>query len=210
MNIIPAELEAYLNALLPARHPRLMQMEGVAAEREFPIVGPMVGQMLGVMARTIGARRVLELGSGFGYSTAWLAEAVGPGGSVVFTDLSKTHVAEARENLEAMGLADRVSFNACNALDALASMDGPFDVVFNDVDKEDYPEVFRGALPRLRIGGLLISDNVLWSGRVAQPDVTDHDTRAIREYNKLMFSTPGARSTVVPIRDGVGITLRER
>jgi predicted O-methyltransferase YrrM len=210
MNIVSAELEAYMTALLPARHPELMKMEGIAAERRFPIVGPLVGHLLGVLARASGARRVLELGSGFGYSAAWLAEAVGPRGSVVLTEHSKQNIADAQEHLAAMGLADRVSFNACNALDALASMDGPFDLIFNDVDKEDYPEVFTQALPRLRIGGLLVSDNVLWSGRVAQSDVTDHDTRGIREYNRLMFSTPGARSTIVPIRDGVGITLRER
>lgn len=210
MNIVSAELESYMTALLPARHPELMKMEGIAAERRFPIVGPLVGALLGVLARASGARRVLELGSGFGYSAAWLAEAVGPSGSVVLTEHSKQNVAAAEEHLDAMGLAGRVSFNACDALDALASMDGPFDLIFNDVDKADYPAVFDQAIPRLRIGGLLVTDNVLWSGRVADTAVNDADTRGVREYNRRMFSTPDVRSAIVPLRDGVGITWRER
>ena len=210
MNIVPAEVEAYMNALVPERHARVMEMEGIGVERRFPIVGPLVGQLLALLVRLTGARHVLELGSGFGYSTAWLAEAVGESGSVWMTELSPRNVAEAREHLESMGLAGRVSFNACNALDALESMDGPFDMIFNDIDKEDYPTVFERALPRLRVGGLLVSDNVLWSGRVARSGEDDPSTVGIREYNRLMFSTPGVRSSIVPLRDGVGITLKER
>jgi predicted O-methyltransferase YrrM len=209
-NIVSSEVEAYLGALMPKRHPRLLEMEKIAAQRNFPIVGPLVGQLLGVLVSVSGARRILELGSGFGYSAAWMAEAVGVGGSVCMTEHSSENVDEARKHLEAMGLADRVSLNACNALDALASMDGPFDLIFNDVDKEQYPEVFEQAIPRLRIGGLLVSDNVLWKGRVADAAADDADTRGIRRYNTLMFATPGVRSSIVPLRDGVGISIRER
>jgi predicted O-methyltransferase YrrM len=207
MNI---ELDAYLTSLVPRRHPRLAEMEGIAAERQFPIIGPLVGSLLGVLARLSGARRVLELGSGFGYSAAWLTQAVGSDGSVVLTDRSARHMAEAHEHLEAMGLAARASFNTCDALDALVSMDGPFDLIFNDVDKAEYPQVFAEALPRLRRGGLLVSDNVLWHGRVADRTVDDADTRGIREYNRLIFSTDEVRSTIVPLRDGVSISVRER
>ena len=186
-------------------------MEEEAARRGIPIVGPAVGRLLAQLVRISGARRVFELGSAVGYSTVWLARAVGPGGRVFYTDGSEEVAAEARRNLEDAGVADRVTVLVGDALECLARTDGELDLVFNDVDKEGYPEVLRQAVPRLRPGGLLVTDNVLWDGALRLPACEDDaETAAIREFNRLSYAHPDLEVTIVPLRDGVAVARKIR
>lgn len=202
-------VEQYLYQLAPARDAVLSEMEKQAAERNIPIVGPLVGRLFFQLAQAISAKRVFELGSAIGYSTIWWARAVGEGGRVIYTDGDRKNADEARRYCERAGVADRVDIRVGDALELLSEeKPGSYDIVFNDVDKEDYPRVFRLAPQRVRRGGLFITDNVLWHGRVAMDDVDDPQTRAIREYNRLLFAAPDLFTTILPLRDGVAVATK--
>ncbi len=211
MSLLLAGLDDYLLAVLPPRDAVLARMEEEAARRRIPIVGPAVGRFLAQLVRMTGARRVFELGSAIGYSTVWLARAVGPEGRVFYTDGSGENTVEARRNLEEAGVGDRVTVLVGDALAHLAEAEGEFDLVFNDVDKEGYPEVLRQAVPRLRAGGLLVTDNVLWDGALRLPACEDDaETAAIREFNRLCYGHPDLEVTVLPLRDGVSVARKIR
>lgn len=202
-------VEQYLYQLAPPRDAVLAEMEQVAAERKIPIVGPLVGRLFFQLAAALGARRVFEMGSAIGYSTIWWARAVGEGGRVIYTDGDRRNADQARRYFERAGVADRIEIRVGDALEFL-SEEKPesFDIVFNDVDKEDYPRVFRVAPRRVRRGGLFVSDNVLWHGRVATVEVDDPQTRAIREFNRLLFASEEMFTTIVPLRDGIALSTR--
>ena len=206
--IVDPAIEAHLRALQDAGGPVLEEMELEGRRRGFPIIGPLVGRLCEQAARSIGARRVFEMGSGFGYSTAWFARAVGEDGEVVHTDDDPALGEEARGWLERAGLADRVRFATGDALDLIAAEEGDFDVVFIDVDKGDYPRAWRLARDRVRRGGLVIMDNMLWSGKVADPAVDDEWTEAVRESARLAMADKAYLAQVLPVRDGVLLALR--
>jgi predicted O-methyltransferase YrrM len=206
--LVSPELDRYLVDLLPPREPVISEMEAYAKERDVPIVGPAVATLLTLLARSIGARRVCELGSAIGYSTAFFAKAVGPGGSVLYTDSSESNAKRARGYLERLGLLDRVEIRVGEAVATLETTSGEFDVVFIDIDKDGYPRALDAAAPRVRFGGYLIADNVLWSGKVVDPELRDPATDGIREFNRRLFSRRDFESVIVPLRDGVGIALR--
>ncbi|MGH9827508.1 MAG: O-methyltransferase, partial [Blastocatellia bacterium] len=172
-----------------------------------PIIGPAVARILDQYARIINAKRVFEMGSAIGYSTIWLARAVGNEGRVFYTDGSQENADEARAYFRRAGVADRVDVLVGDALDLIDSVSGEFDLVFNDVDKHQYPQAFRKAVPRVKSGGLLITDNALWYGRVARAD-SDPDTQGVREFNRLIYSSEELYSTILPIRDGVAVCLK--
>lgn len=207
MDIVEPRIEEYLSGLLPPRPPVVVEMETLGKQRGFPIVGPLVGQTLELLARSIGARSVFELGSGFGYSAFWFARAVGPGGRVVCTDGSEENAAEARVFLSRAGLGDRVRFVVGDALRIIDREEGPFDILFNDIDKESYPEVFGAATRHLRPGGLLISDNMLWFGNVLSGN-PDPRTRGIQELTRRLLASPEFQTVLWPIRDGVTVSRR--
>jgi len=186
----------------------LREMELLAAERGFPIVGPQVGRLLYVLALTCGARRVLELGSGFGYSAYWFARAVGEGGEVVLTDLSEERAELARWFLDRGGLAGRVRAEVGDALEILDRTPGEFDLVFNDIDKERYPEVLDRAAGALRHGGLLISDNMLWYGTVLEERPIEPSAVAVKELTRRLFESPEFTTVLLPLRDGVTVSVR--
>jgi caffeoyl-CoA O-methyltransferase len=201
--------EKYLYALLPRRDRVMAEMERYAARHDVPIIGPACGRVLYQLARLAGARRVFELGSAIGYSTAWLARAVGPHGVVYYTDNSAANAKRARKYLRRAGLSGRVRFLTGEALQLLRATDGPFDLIFNDIHKAQYPEVFRIAVPRLRPGGLFISDNVLLTGRaarVARPK--DVSARAIQEFNRLIYRSDELFTTIIPLRDGLAVCVK--
>jgi len=203
------QTEKYLYSLLPARDAVGREMERFAAERRIPIVGPACGRLLYQLARLIRARRVFEMGSAIGYSTLWLARAVGPSGTVYYTDGDPQRARRAEASLRRAGVVNRVRILVGDALDLLRATEGQFDLIFNDVSKTQYPEVFRLAVPRVRPGGLFITDNVLWSGRAARKPVRgDMETRAIREFNRLVYKSRQIFTTILPLRDGFAVCLK--
>ena len=207
--IVEAKTEKYLSSLLPRRDGVLREMERYAARHHVPIVGPACGRVLYQLARLIGARRVFEMGSAIGYSTLWLARAVGPQGFVYYTDGDPANARRAEAYLKKAGVLGRVRILVGDARALLHSTQGPFDLIFNDVDKMQYPGVFRSAVGRVRPGGLLITDNVLWSGRVARPVAPgDAATRAIQEFNRLIYRAAKLFTTIIPLRDGLAVCTK--
>jgi caffeoyl-CoA O-methyltransferase len=198
----------YMHRLLPARDPVLAEMEKRAAKEHIPIVGPSVGALFYQLARLTRARRIFEMGSAIGYSTVWWARGMETGGQVYYTDGDQENAAAADDYLKRAGVRDSVVILVGNSLDLIDRVEGEFDIIFNDVDKHYYPEVYEKAAGRVRIGGLFVTDNVLWSGRVADASVRDRDTTSIRKFNKLLFSDERYESSIIPLRDGVAIGRR--
>ena len=192
--------------------PVLIEMERIAQENNFPIVGRLVGIFLETMAKSINARRVFEFGSGYGYSAYWFAKAVGAEGQVICSDGDPLNQIKSEQYLGSVGLLDRVNFHVGFAQEIFAQTEGLFDICYNDVDKGDYPEVWHMAKKRIRPGGLYIADNVLWHGRVAVEDYVDVVpgwTEAILEHNRLIFEDPEFDAFINPTRDGVIVARRK-
>jgi predicted O-methyltransferase YrrM len=206
VDIVDPAIDRYLHDLANPRDSILREMEVLAAERSFPIVGPAVGRLLYLLARMIRARRVFELGSGFGYSAYWFARAVGGGGKVVLTEGDAERAAEAAEFLSRGNLANRVQIEIGDGLEIIDSISGEFDIVFNDIDKMDYPRVLEKAAAALRPGGLLISDNMLWFGTVLEEEPTEASTRGVQELTRLLYASDEFETVLIPIRDGVTVS----
>jgi caffeoyl-CoA O-methyltransferase len=202
-------IEDYVYSILPPRDEVLAEMEAKAAQRKIPIVGPAVGRVLQQLAMMIQAKTVFEMGSAIGYSTIWWARGMGEGGRVIYTDGDPKKAEEARGYFERAGVANRIAIKTGDALELLSEQKQEFDVIFNDVDKEDYPRVFRMAAARLRKGGLFVTDNVLWSGRVAQSSPQEASTKSILEFNRLLYNSPEFFTTILPLRDGVAVAMKK-
>ena len=206
IGITEAQTEKYIYTLLPPRDRVLREAERYASQHGTPIIGPACGRLLYQLARLIRARRVFEMGSAIGYSTLWLARAVGPRGTVFYTDGNPANARRAEGYFSRAGVLGRVRVLVGDALRLLQSTKGQFDLIFNDVDKKQYPEVFRLAVPRVRVGGLFITDNVLWSGRAARRAApNDSVTRAIQKFNRLIYRSPKLLTTIIPLRDGFAV-----
>jgi predicted O-methyltransferase YrrM len=203
--ILDPGIATYLDALVPDRPAELAAMEAEAAASDFPIIGPASGQLCYLVARLIGARSVIALGSGICYSTAWFARAVrANGGGVVQLTVSDDDLsARARTHLGALCLADLVSFTVGEAVDALRRTPGPYDLIFCDIDKAGYPAALEVITRELRPGGVLIADNLLWSGRVLDAADTSPDTLGIKAFTSLVMDNPAWTASIVPLRDGV-------
>ena len=208
--IVSENVESYISALDGTPDPVRLRMEKIARGNGFPIVGPQVGRLLGILARSIGARRVLELGSGYGYSALWFARAMQNGGSVLCTDLSEENRDQALAFFREAGLEKSMSFHVGDALSFARSQSGPFDIVFNDIEKTAYPDSISVALPLLRVGGLFITDNVLWSGKVAGRGRHDETTAAIRQFNSMISGLDNLETVILPMRDGVAVCQKVR
>ncbi len=207
MEIVAAPIEEYLNRVTPQEDLILAEMEARAGETDFPIVGPLVGRLLYQLVKMGTPRRILELGSGFGYSAYWFGKALEDSGEIILTEFQEENLALAKDWFQRGKIPSRATFHQGDALDILEGLEGEFDIIFNDVSKTYYPEVFKKAGPRLRSGGLLISDNVLWHGQVVESQ-PDEDTHSILEYNRLIFDSPDFFSSIIPIRDGISISLK--
>jgi predicted O-methyltransferase YrrM len=209
--ILEAKTAKYLDSMLPRRDAVLGEMERYAARHGVPIVGAACARVIYQLAGLIGARRVFEMGSAIGYSTLWLARAVGPRGVVYYSDGDPANAERARSYLRRAGVLGRVRIQVGDALALLKATAGQFDLIFNDVNKVQYPEVFRLAVPRLRPGGLFITDNVLWSGRAARPAAKeDAETRAIQKFNRLIYGSPKIFTTIIPLRDGLAVCTKQK
>ncbi|HEV3510371.1 MAG TPA: class I SAM-dependent methyltransferase [Candidatus Sulfotelmatobacter sp.] len=201
-------VDDYLYSMLPKRDPVLAEMEEYASQHDVPIVGPAVARVLQQLAMAVNARKVFELGSAIGYSTIWWAQAVGENGRVIYTDGDAKNAERARGYFARAGVSKQITLHTGDALEYLSEQKEEFDVIFNDVDKDDYPRVLRLVAPHLRKGGLFITDNVLWSGRVAEknPDAT---TKAILEFNRKLYDAKEFYTTILPIRDGLAVALKK-
>jgi caffeoyl-CoA O-methyltransferase len=202
-------VDDYMYSMLPKRDEVLVEMEDYAAKNKVPIVGPAVARVLQQLALTIAAKTVFELGSAIGYSTIWWAQAVGEKGRVIYTDGDSKNAERARGYFERSGVSKRITLHTGDALEVLSEQKEQFDIIFNDVDKEDYPRVLRLISPRLRQGGLFITDNVLWSGRVAEKNPKEPRTKAILEFNRLLYGSKDFYTTILPIRDGLAVALKK-
>lgn len=207
MEITNPVIEDYLNDTLEDADPVLREMHTRGGDEDFPIVGPAVGRLLAVMTHATRARRIFEFGSGFGYSTYWLARAAGHNGHVVHTDTSAQRSADARGYITRGKLHDRVLFEVGDALEVFPRHAGPWDLIFFDHDKERYADALALAWPQLKPGGLLIADNVLWSGKPLTGDKSPA-TAGIRRFVDALFALPDGKSTIVPLRDGVSLTWK--
>ena len=215
---IPALLQSYLEELVPDRPRELRAMEAMAEAEGFPIIGPACGQVCYLVARMIRARRIFELGSGFGYSTAWFARAVKEnaddserehhGGEVHHTVWDQALSDQARRHLTKLGVADLVRFHCNEAVQSLREVDGHFDVIFSDIDKEGYPASLPVIEQRLRPGGLLIVDNMLWGNRILDPANRDPATEGVRRFTRMVASSDRWIGSILPIRDGLLLAMR--
>jgi len=190
--------------------PILLRMEEEARAEKFPIIGPAAGKLLYLTARAINAKRIFELGSGYGYSTLWFARAVreNGGGEVHHTVWSDDLHTRARANLEAAGYTDLVRFHLGEAVQTLRETEGPFDIVFNDIDKDGYPASLPVMKEKLRVGGMILIDNMLWHGRIFDPEDKDDSTEGVREFTRRLLEDKDFVFQLVPVRDGVITALR--
>jgi predicted O-methyltransferase YrrM len=211
--IIPDPIERYLAGLNHASDPVLQDLARTGAERDLPLIDAEVGALLRVLATAIGAKRILEIGTAIGYSGIWLAGALPVNGMLLTLEVDQERARTARDNFACAGLADRVNVLVGDAQRTLKKISGPFDLVFQDGNKRLYAPLLDRLVELLRPGGLLVTDNVLWSGEVAPgftktPTHDPEDTRAIAEYNERVNAHPRLLTSIVPLRDGVAISVK--
>ncbi|MCK4896225.1 MAG: O-methyltransferase [Candidatus Heimdallarchaeota archaeon] len=208
MEITNPKIEKYMSTLLENRPSIFKELEEYAQEINFPIIEPLVGRLLNQYAHVLKARRILELGSGFGYSALWFSEGMDEQTEIICTDFEKNKKKLAMNYFEKAKTKTKIDFKLGDALEILDTLEGEFDIIFNDVEKEDYPKAFRKSVPKLRKGGVLITDNTLWHGKVANEREKDYQTEGAREYNRLAFSDKRVISMIIPLRDGITISLK--
>lgn len=210
-SILRPEQESYLERLLPPRDPLLREMEEHARQEDVPISDPEIGRLLGILARSLNARRILEIGTATGYGTLCLARGASEA-RVVTVELEPERIALARGYLERGGVADRVEILEGAALEVLQRLDGPpFDMVYVDAVKKEYRRYLDLLLPRLRVGGLIVIDNLLWKGRVAEPSEDDDENAdALRAFNGYLMMHPQLQAVVLSVGDGLGIATKTK
>jgi predicted O-methyltransferase YrrM len=209
--LIPQQLMKYLDNLVPPRPPEMQAMEAYADRIGFPIIGPATGYLCYQVARMIGAKRIFELGSGFGYSTAWFAKAVteNGGGEVFHVVWDEELSRQARQHLADLGYESIVRYHVAEAVETLRQTPGPFDLIFNDIDKEEYANSLPVIAEKLRPGGVLIVDNMLWHGNVFDSHDQTAATRGVRALTDLLVHDPGWVVTLNPVRDGVMVAYKK-
>ncbi len=202
-----SKVDRYLHEIIPDRHPVLNVMEAYASENGFPIVGPLVGRLLYQLTLATKARRILELGSGYGYSAFWFSLAAKSKAHITMTDTDAKNKRRAFSYFKEAGLQSQFDFKVGNALNVLKKVDGTFDIVFNDIDKKDYPRTIDLVARRLKKGGLFVTDNLIWGGKVADKK-QDEATAAIVEFTRNLYQDSRFFTTIMPVRDGVAVSLR--
>ena len=210
--IVPDPIEQYLAGLNHLVDPVLQDIARTGEQQDLPLIDAEVGALLRVLAIAVGAKRILEIGTAIGYSGIWLAGGLAPGGMLVTLEMDEDRARRARENFARAGIADRANVIVGDAQRMLAKVSGPFDLVFQDGDKQLYTPLLDRLVGLLRPGGLLVTDNVLWDGEVVpgykKPTRDAAQTRAIAEYNERLNTHPQLMATTVPLRDGVAIAVK--
>lgn len=206
--IVHPEVKAFVAALRPEPDPLVAALEDEARRRNFPLIGRASGQVLELLALAIGARRVFEFGSGYGFSAYFFARAVGDGGLVIGTDKDQHEIDTHRRLFAGHPLAGRVDLRVGDAFDVFRATEGEFDAVLIDIHKEGYVAALELAVPRLRSGGLLIADNVLWGGKVARP-APDPATAALQEFDRRLFADARLDAVILPVGDGLAVARKK-
>lgn len=205
--IIQREQAEYLDQLLPQTDRLLTEMEAYAEKHRVPIADREVAAFIEITARACGARMALEIGMAIGYSVVHLARGMGAGSLVVTIEPSDEMIAAASAYLQRAGLAERVRIERGKALDVMPTLEETFDLLFIDAVKEEYKQYLDLGLPRLRSGGVVIVDNLLWGGKVAGDD-TETSTVALREFNQYFVNHLQLRAVVLPVGDGLGYAVK--
>jgi predicted O-methyltransferase YrrM len=207
IDIVDPRVERYLEQISALPVAVLSEMEKHGKSIGFPMVGPLVGRVLQLLARSIQAKRVLELGSGFGYSAMWFASGMPTDGLLILSDHSRDNAEAARRYFQSAGWADRIDYRVGNALEIASALSGTFDIVFCDIDKESYPRALPVARSLLRVGGYFVCDNMLWKGRVLQAR-GDATTEGVRSLTRLLLEAQDLVTTILPVHDGLSVSLR--
>jgi len=203
------DVDAYLYELLPKRDAIIEEIEAYADQHRVPIIGPAVARLLALLVQTSGAKRIFEMGSAIGYSTIWLARAAGPKAEIFYTDGDPKNATRAQDYFRRAGVTKRIRVQTGDALELVKKASGKFDAIFIDVNKHQYPGALRAALPKLKRGGLILTDNTLWSGKAARPAAPDDkDTQGIQEFNRLVYSSKDLFPVLIPLRDGFTVARK--
>jgi predicted O-methyltransferase YrrM len=213
--IVPDAVERYLGSLNHLADHVLADVARQGADQRLPLIDAEVGALLRVLVKASGATRLLEIGTAIGYSGIWLAGGLPPGGMLITMEADPERSRQARANFERAGLTDRVSVMTGNAQLLVAKVAGPFDLIFQDAGKQMYGPMLERLIGLLRPGGVLVTDNVLWDGEVVPGFVTAPardvaDTAAIADYNRRITSDDRLMTAIVPLRDGVAISVKAR
>ena len=211
--IVPDAIERYMSGLNQLGDEVLDDIARAGAAHDLPLVDAEVGALLRVLVTAIGARRVLEIGTAIGYSGLWIARALPADGMLFTIEKNPERAATAKANFARAGVGDRVSVLVGDAALKVAKVSGPFDLIFQDGHKPLYNTLLDRLVGLLRPGGLLVTDNVLWDGEVVpgyvgSPQKNAADTAAIAEYNERLSRHPHLLTSIVPLRDGVAISVK--
>ena len=211
--IVPEPIEQYLAGLNRLPDAVLQDIARAGRETNLPLIDAEVGALLRVLATAVNATRILEIGTAIGYSGIWLAGALSAGGMLLTMEAKPERAKQARDNFARAGLADRANVIVGDAGLTVAKVSGPFDLIFQDGDKRQYAPMLDRLVALLRPGGLLVTDNVLWGGEVVpgfvpHPQQDAEDTLAIADYNEKLSAHPGLLTSMVPLRDGVAISVK--
>lgn len=206
--ITPAYIEQYLFSLQPERDALLRRLEAEAERRNIPIIGPYAGRFLYLLAKLSRAKSILEIGTAIGYSAIWLAKAVKErDGKVTTLEVNETMAEEARRNMAEARLSKRIEIIVGDGVEVVPKLKGKFDFLFLDSEKHQYRQLVELALPKLKKGALIATDNVLWSGTVARND-PDETAQQIRAFNEWLKNHPKLETVFVPVRDGIALSLK--
>ena len=209
MSITYDYIDDYLYRMAAPRDLLLERMEEYADTNNIPIIGPLVGRLIYNLAKMSQSKKILEIGTAIGYSGIWLARAMAPvRGTLTTIDMNPERVKIARKNIAEAGLEPSVKVIQGSALDVLPSLKDEYDMIFLDSDKDVYPEAFKISISLLKKGGLFVADNALWGGDVAKGGKSK-DTQSMIRFNKLVAESRGLSTVILPLRDGVIVSLKE-
>jgi predicted O-methyltransferase YrrM len=206
--IVNPEIDEYLKKINPKPHPVLEQMEEYGKQRNFPMVGPLVGRFLYALIEFGHVHTILECGSGFGYSAAWMALALPENSKIICIEYDEENISKAKEFLKELDVLHKVTFHKGNVLEIVPKLNQSYDLIFNDINKSQYIKIMPILIKKLRIGGILISDNVLWKGKVTEENPDDENTKYIKEFNKSLYGNESLWTSIIPLRDGLSLSIK--
>jgi len=209
LHILHPEVRDYIHSLCTSDDPLIEQLEAHAQSRNFPLIGRSSGEWLELLTRMIGGKRVFEFGSGFGFSAYFFARAVGPQGEVIGSEKDAHELDDHKRLFAGHPLAARIRIEQGGAFEVFDQQQGMFDAVLIDIDKASYPQALEQAIPRVRPGGLILADNVLWGGKTARPAAQDDgSTAALQAFNRQLVTDPRIQTAILPCGDGLSVSMK--